>query len=241
MARQTPRLNYTFPDLLENDWFNDIVAFFIAVDANNWASSEDQNLTIHGAGTINFSAGGNSLSWTAPILTQTGAVGITWSLPAGTVTVNDGQILWIQVDRTTLVTNPTALRTVAPNVTNTLLTGQGQSPQDLVVLGFRDGSNFYWRNGTIVAAGTPSTCLSSPTGGGAGDVIVFNEVPPQMPDGTITDFSTTQDYATGKIAVYRDGVRMTPTVDFTFLDPTHVRFLVPPTPGSNILFDYARG
>lgn len=240
-VRLTPRLKYPFPDFLTDPWFDDITAFFLGVDGTNWAVTEDRNLQIHGGGSLLFDATANTLSWSQPILLQTHAVGITWSSPAITVTVTPGQVVWVQVDRTSLSADNTVVRTVTPQVTNVLLNSDAERLQDKIVLGFRgsgsESSSFFWRTGCVLSDGTPSTCLTSGIVIGPSSFI-YGENPPEVPNGAITTFSTAFPYVVNKLAVYRDGLRMQPFVDFQFVDATHFIFAVAPQLGSVILVDY---
>lgn len=238
-VRLTPRMSYPFPDLLSDPWFEEITSFFLGVDGTNWATAEDRNLQMHGGGVLTFLAGANTLTWTQPILLQTHSVGITWSVAATTVTVTNGQVVWVQVDRSSLELAPTVVRTVAPQVTNVLQQSAAEKLQDKIVLGFRDGTAFFWRTGCVLADGVASTCLS--TGSAVGiSSFVYGETPPQVPNGVITAFSTAFPYAATKLAVYRDGLRMTPNLDFSFVDATHFMFALPPQLNSVILVDYIK-
>lgn len=156
-ARLTPRLKYTFPDFLTDPWFDEIVAFFLGVDSTNFATTEDRNLFTHGGGTLTFDSVANTLAWTQPILLQTYSVGITWQVNATTVTITDGQVLWVQVDRKSLVENPTTVRVTGTNVTNVLIQSDPQKLQDKIALGFRKGTKFFWRTGCVLPDSSPST------------------------------------------------------------------------------------
>lgn len=63
------------------------------------------------------------------------------------------------------------------------------------------------------------------SGAGASGVALSNfvvgEIPTPTPDGVITAFATTAAYATGTLAVYRDGLRMTrgASADYTETTP----------------------
>lgn len=239
--RQTPRLHYIFPDFQEDPWFENIAAFFLGVDGTNWATSEDRNLSMTGGGTLLLDAGGNLLSWTQPILLQTHSVGITWKVDPATLTVLVGQVVWVQVDRTSLAQNPTAVRTVTPNVSNVLVTSDPQRLQDKIVLGFRKSATaFVWRTGCVITDSVPSNCLETGCScpGGFSDLWVMGDVPPQTPNGVTTVFTTSFAYVPTKLGVYLDGMRMLRGADYSEVPPNSVVFAVPPSIGSKIQFDY---
>jgi hypothetical protein len=221
-------LKYPFPDFLSDPWFNEITAFFLGVDGTNFATAEDRNLFITGGGVLTFDPVANTLTWSSPILLQTHSVGITWVVQPTTVTIFDGQVLWVQVDRRSLVEDPTPVRNVVPQVTNVLINSDPQKLQDKIVLGFRSGGTFVWRPG-----------IDTSTTGFAASWIM-GEVPPEVPNGVVTTFTTANPYVTGKLAVYLDGLRMTPGDDFVEVNATTFQFSTPPQTGSKVLVDYIR-
>ena len=240
--RLTPRVKYPFPDFLTDPWFEEQVSFFLGVDGTNWATAEDRNLFTSGGGVLTLDGIANTLTWTMPIYLQTFSVGITWQLMPTTVTIFPGQILWVEVDRRTLVENPNTTRVVAPVVTNVLVNSDPQKLQDKIVLGFRRGNSFYWRTSCVITSGSPSTCLEDGCCGTSGlaDLMVYNETPVAVPDGVIVNFNTVEAYETGTLRVYLDGIRMQKGTDWIEINPTTYQFTSPPAVGMIIVVDYIK-
>lgn len=79
------------------------------------------------------------------------------------------------------------------------------------------------------------------------DTRFFNLIPPQTPNGVITDFTTPLKYRAGREAVYLNGLRQIPGAgnDYTTVESggtgtgyDTVRFVVAPSTGDVILIDY---
>jgi hypothetical protein len=240
--RLTPRLKYPFPDFLTDPWFDEITSFFLGVDGTNWAVTEDRNLFTTGGGTLTLDGAANTLTWTMPIYLQTFSVGISWRLEATTVTIFPGQIMWVQVDRRTLVENPATTRPVTAVMSNVLLTSDPQKLQDKIILGFRRGNKFYWRTGCVLADGVPSTCLEDGCcdTSGLADLMVYNETPATPPDGLAVNFTTVQAYEAGTLRVYQDGMRLQKGTDWIEINPTTYQFTTAPSVGMTIVVDYIK-
>jgi len=61
-----------------------------------------------------------------------------------------------------------------------------------------------------------------------------------LPDGVITDFSTSQAYSPGSLSIWKNGHKVDPSVDNGFLEigPTSVRMKAPPLLGDRIWGEY---
>lgn len=81
---------------------------------------------------------------------------------------------------------------------------------------------------------------SAQSGGGA-NLFIFDETPTETPNGVITNFSTVNVFGSGKIEVFKNGVRMTETDDYTEdADTNGVTFVTAPATDSKIRFNYLR-
>jgi len=146
----TPRMNWPFPNENQDPWYIALENFAKALDASGYASREDRQLILFGGGTITWSATGSTLTWSAPIQIISPISGFLLSMAAGSVTIEDGQVLFVS-----LVRAPTLNRTVEAQVEN-------QVPQtDLAyLLAARVGDSIYWRNGTSMGDGDSMSGLT---------------------------------------------------------------------------------
>lgn len=77
--------------------------------------------------------------------------------------------------------------------------------------------------------------------GFGGTAVVSNEVPTEVPNGTITNFSTTFTFVAEKIAVYINRTRLKLDEDYTEdVDRNGVTLTVAPLAGDDLIFDYLR-
>ncbi len=165
MAAQSPRMLWPYPGENESPWWEAFQDFIRGADASAFAARDDRNLILMGGGTIAFDSGTGILTWSAAIEIFAPATGFLNQVPAGSVTLADGQIF-------------RALITRAPGA-NVSVSSQGAAgfaanSDNSLVFCIRRGTNIYWRNGLLVAAGTPATGLGITPGSGslvlAGDV-----------------------------------------------------------------------
>lgn len=139
----TPRMNWPFPNENQDPWYIALENFAKALDASGFASREDRQLILFGGGTIDWSAIGSTLQWSQPLKVASPIAGFLLSVPATSVTIEDGQALYA-----TLTRAPTRNQNVQVQVAN-------QVPQTDIdyILAIRVGSSIYWRNGTSMDDG----------------------------------------------------------------------------------------
>ncbi len=88
---------------------------------------------------------------------------------------------------------------------------------------------------------TSSAWEQTAQSGGGANLFIFDETPTETPNGTITNFSTTDAFASGKIEVFKNGVRMTETDDYTEdSDKLGITFVTAPATGTKIRVNYLR-
>lgn len=142
MSELTPRMSWPFPSEFQDPWYDAFVSLLQAIDASAYAAREDRNMIMMGGGSITLNSTTGLLSWSAPFNLFSGPTGLIWVIPAGSVTIADGQMFSCQVTR-----NPQG------NITQTL-TVAAKVPNDdnSVVIGVRQGGVVYFRNGTNTAS-----------------------------------------------------------------------------------------
>lgn len=158
MSRTTPRLLIPYPDDNTAPWDAVFEAMILAIDASLYVPREDRNIVIFGGGTVSFNATTGVLSWSADIGLLSSVTGYKWVVPAGSVTLNDGQLFYITVARAPQ-TNTTNTPTVASNTPNQ------PSGDNQILVGIRVGTNVHFRDGFVISDGQ-SQILFDGSGGG---------------------------------------------------------------------------
>lgn len=160
---QTPRNSWPFPAEGQDPFWDDFQAFADACDASVFAVKETSNLVLMGGGTITFSAGLGTISWSADIIVQAATTGFTSAIPGlgtgGSIALADLQFLYVQLTRA-----PQSAQALVPKVGSKLDPGD-----DYFVLAFRSSNKIYWRNGVVQSDGQELTDFAS-GGDLAGDV-----------------------------------------------------------------------
>ncbi len=73
--------------------------------------------------------------------------------------------------------------------------------------------------------------------------MVFNEIPSGLIDSLNSVFATAAPYETGTLCLYRNGIRQIPVNDYTEIDATQFKFVIPPDagpPADTLLIDYLK-
>jgi hypothetical protein len=147
---------WPYPSKDTDPWFDVFESMIAAMDASGYASREDRSIILSEGGTVSFTASTGLLSWSSAIVMLSPIAAFKESIPAATVTILDGQILYINIVRSPLG-NLTLSSFVANQLPNT---------DTAMALAIRSGANVYWRNGALIKDGQ-STTLFSGGGGGA--------------------------------------------------------------------------
>jgi hypothetical protein len=74
---------------------------------------------------------------------------------------------------------------------------------------------------------------SAPPGAG-----IIGDIPNEIPDGTNTIFTVPHPFAAESLAVYLNGLRQRPTIDFVVLNDTQFQFTSAPRAGDSVIVDY---
>jgi hypothetical protein len=242
MARQTSFLLIPSPSFLEEPWIDSFDSLIATVDVELFSAVTDRNLFITGGGIFTFDSVANTLTWTEPIKLTNFVTGFFQEIPAQTITILPGQFFaCIQVRG---LENITGTITLSNFVEEKLLDRpRGELHVDTVIL-FRFGDTIIFRNGAILLPSIPTPILTSPSvfvRAFVLSIFLQNYFPNQTligtPDGTRTDFFICRNSDACLFAVYLDGLRMIPGIDFTQLGCHRLRFLPPPSPGTVFVLD----
>jgi hypothetical protein len=154
-------MSWVFPSENQEPHFDALTEFYGQLDASGYAAREDRHIILSGGGTVNFTAAGGAFSWGSDIEMLAAITGFNWRIPAGNVTVTDGQILYVN-----LVRAPTL------NTVRTLLVGdQVPNDNDAHIIGVRKGSTIYFFNGNSIGDGGSLSDLGAGGGGGGGSAL----------------------------------------------------------------------
>lgn len=176
----TSRMVWPYPDEHQDPWYDAFVSLMMALDFSGYAAREDRNIVLMGGGIISFDAATNTLSWASPLVLLAPITGFLWTIPAGSVALFDGRLLY-----TDLVRAPSAPTTLTGVVAN-----QVPSSDTAFLLAVRRGSRVFWRNGAVSIDGLPDAVIDNggPSGGGGGSTPAFDKY---TGTGALLDFDLT--------------------------------------------------
>lgn len=157
----SPRMSWPYPAENQDPWFDSFQEMVSQQDASAYAAREDRQLVMAGGGNFSFDAGANSLSWSATFEILSPVTGFRLSMAAGSVTMEDGQALYVN-----LVRAPTQNVTVTPQVA-----GQVPSTDVAYVIAVRRGSIVYFRHGLALSDGDSLQLFAGGSGSASGALI----------------------------------------------------------------------
>ena len=147
------RIKWPFPNVNTDPWYEAFFDMIEAQDATAYASREDRQFVIMGGGTVTFVKVTDTLSWSAEFEITSGPSGYLWTIPAGSVTVLDGQVVYLPLVRAP-ITNTAVVPTAASRV---------PSDDTSVIMGVRMDDRIYFRNGACIADGSPGSLFTTAT------------------------------------------------------------------------------
>lgn len=157
----TPRLTWPYPSQNKDPWFDEFKSMVEAMDASGYASREDRHLVLMGGGTVSWSilSGVGTLTWTAPMDISASIAGFLWTIPAGSIQLTDGEILYVS-----LVRAPSQNTQVSAQKAS-----QVPSTDGACLINIRRDSRFFFRNGDVLQDGDSLPILDT-TGGAIGAI-----------------------------------------------------------------------
>lgn len=154
----SPRMRWPYPGRDTDPWFETFLDMLQGLDASGFASREDRQLILGGGGTASFEASTGTVSWTAPIEIFSPIGGFILSIPAGSIVLENGEVLYVTLSRSP-TQNVTLSTAKAANVPNT---------DDAFALAIRRGSNVFWRHGIKLGDGESIDLFVGGGGSGSG-------------------------------------------------------------------------
>lgn len=158
----TSKMIWPYPTKDSDPWFENFQSMVTAMDSSGYASREDRNIVLSGGGLVSFVAATGLLSWSAAMVFLSPISPFKETLPAGSVTIQDGQRLYVNVTRSPL--GGVSLSSIVAN--------QIPNTDDAMLIAVRDGSAIYFRNGSRVLDGQTKT-LFDPSGAGIQQIDVL--------------------------------------------------------------------
>lgn len=96
---KTSRLGWEYPTEDQKDWWDVWVALMNQMDADTWASFENSFLLLRGGGDISLDTATDTVTWTADLYLLSLLSGMSARIPAGSATLEDGNIGYIDISR----------------------------------------------------------------------------------------------------------------------------------------------
>jgi hypothetical protein len=137
-------MTWPYPTAETDPWFESFVAFVLAMDASGHASREDRNVFAAEGGVITWVPGTDTLSWAGEIFISAPSTGFSWRVPANSVTLNVGEVLYVSLAR-----NPLSNVALSP-----LVASSAPNTDNALVLAVRFGDTVIWRTGLRMLSGS---------------------------------------------------------------------------------------
>ena len=160
---ESSRLRWPYPSQYTDPWYEPFQALVEAMDASVYTTREDRSSLLMSTATVTFNVSGVSgvLTWDAPIELLSPLTGFLLSVSAGTVSLLDGELLYMQVVRA-----PTVSAVVSFNVARAV-----PNTDDCLLMAIRRGGTVYWRDGKVINNGESLQLFSTGGGGGGNNFI----------------------------------------------------------------------
>ena len=175
---ESSRMDWPYPGRDDDPWYDKFDDLIQALDVSGYASREDRSLLLSGGGTITWTLGTSTLSWTAPIVFSDPLTGFLLSIAAGSVVMANGQVFY-----TTLVRQPLQNQSISAVVANQI--PGAPDGDNTIAIAVRIGDRIYFRTGFSLADGESSGGVA-PSPGAA--LTVENEGVVVSAVATILDF-----------------------------------------------------
>jgi hypothetical protein len=165
MSETSPRMGWAFPSADADPWFDEFEDFVLATDASGYAAREDRSLVFAGGGTVQWVLGSETLSWSAAIEILSPIGGHLISVAAGSETLAEGELLYLDLTRQAL-----------SNVSATLQKAtQVPSSDQAIILCFRRNNRVFFRTGFSLGNGDTSDGLAPTPGSSGGSPLITED------------------------------------------------------------------
>jgi hypothetical protein len=145
-------MSFPYPGRDDEPWYDKFEDFAEALDAAGYAAREDRSLIFAGGGTISWASG--TLAWTSSIQVASTIGGRLLSVPAGSLALTDGDVMYITLTRYPLQ-NLTVSAAKASQV---------PADNNNIAFAVRIGTRVYFRTGFSLGDGESSPGGASPSG-----------------------------------------------------------------------------
>lgn len=145
------RMKWSYPAEGADPWFTAFQAMVNAMDTSGFASREDRQLILMEGGVFSFSSTTGILTWSLPLEILAGITGFRWAVAAGSVTLQEGEMIYVD-----LVRAPTQNRTLTLTVTS-----QIPSTDVACFIAIRRNNKIYFRDGRILISDIESEIIGS--------------------------------------------------------------------------------
>ena len=167
-------MNWPFPAENVDPWFDQFDDMVTAMDASGYAAREDRNLLMGKGGIVSFTESTGILAWDAPFEIYSTIRGFIFTIPVGSVTLQDGELFYVDIVRSPSVGAP-----VVPVVSTQV------PPSDTaVVIAIRRGFDVFFRFGKKIGDGESFNVFEGGGGGGAQSDTFERESTFAIPDGS---------------------------------------------------------
>lgn len=159
MSETTSRMNYTYPSRDEDPWYDSFESLVTALDSSTFAHREDRSLVFAGGGTLSWTVATSTFTWDDTIQIASTISGRRISISANSLTLTDGQILYLDLTRQPLSNISTSFQ----------VANQLPSTNNACAVAVRIGGVVYFRTGISLTDGATSTGIAPvPSAGGGG-------------------------------------------------------------------------
>ncbi len=139
----TSRMSIPYPSQYAEEWFTTWQSMMSTLDSLHFAAFEDRNLFVLGGGTWTFDADTGEVTWSSDLVFSTPSTGNPQTLASGADTVEDGEMLTVDLSRG--ASAPTVL---AAGVETTIPPNSAT-----VAICIRYGNALYFSNGVVLEDG----------------------------------------------------------------------------------------
>jgi hypothetical protein len=151
---------WPFPNKDSDPWFDEFESMVTFMDSSGYAAREDRNIIFSGGGDVSWDAGSSTLTWDDDFIVLSLIAGYKLTIPAGSTTVADGQIIYANVTRAP-TQNATLGVGLVSNVPNT---------DSAMAIAVRIGTEIYWRWGVKLIDGETANLFGALASNAIGDV-----------------------------------------------------------------------
>jgi len=183
VAENSNKMAWPYPSQEEDPWYDTFVSFVNALDVSGYAAREDRHAFLSEGGILSWALGTKTFNWDAAISISAPITGFLWNVPAGSVQLDDGQVMYVTLNR-----GPLSNTNLTPTVASTV-----PSSNDTYVIAARIGDVLYLRNGSSMSDGQTLDTVT----GGIASVLYRNQGVDE-----ITNPSTINFTGTGVTAVW---------------------------------------